>query len=290
MCGKKRKTRSSTHSVSTTARTSSEADFTPAEQECLSRAWIKVVEESTGYDDVQLTREIAKDLNDEIGRSFWEWVRDEYSGAGTEERARSVYELHAQWLSILPSLVEFLTLFCDQWVGSCLSSQEAEASQEEAFSSARNAFQEEHGRPFSHEVTVRLLVNHAKWGTLVKPLLVPDEDLSEEVGAATPNKLSALSREEPKDEEAGAAANDPPPRRVRQRRSDTEADSTDASLSRLNEAAEEKRLEVMERQLEVEIMTYNEDGLSAEAVEYLRLQRSRILRKVRLQAGQQGHS
>ncbi|KAE9008602.1 hypothetical protein PR003_g15594 [Phytophthora rubi] len=281
MAGKKRKTRGSTASLDTVPETSPE-NFTPEEQERLSRAWIRVIEESAGYEGVLLTRENVNDLNGDIGSSFWEWVRDEYTSTGPDERTRSIEELHSQWISILPSLVEFLTLFCNQWVGSGLSSQDAEASQEVAFSGGQDAFQDKHGYVFPHEITVRLLVHHAKWITLVKPLLMPEENLSEEVPAAKPRKPSGALRGGKRLKTEGGPANDPPVRRVGPRRSDTEA----ASTGRLDENAEKHKLKVMERQLELDIMTYNEEGLSAEAVEYLRLQRAQILRKIRLQAGQ----
>lgn len=43
-----------------------------------------------------------------------------------------------------------------------------------------------------------------------------------------------------------------------------------------------RKLELMERRLDFDIMTQSEEGLSTEAVEYLRLQRQLILEKARL--------
>jgi hypothetical protein len=44
-----------------------------------------------------------------------------------------------------------------------------------------------------------------------------------------------------------------------------------------------RKVEVMERRLELEIMTRSEDGLSPEAVEYVRWQRQLVLIKMREQ-------
>lgn len=58
---------------------------------------------------------------------------------------------------------------------------------------------------------------------------------------------------------------------------------TRANTAQFEEDIGAKKMEVMERQLDLDIMTFSEDGLSPEAVEYLRLQRAWILRKIRKQ-------
>ncbi|GMF14706.1 unnamed protein product [Phytophthora fragariaefolia] len=262
--------------------------FTPDQQERLSRAWIKVVNETTAY-DIALTQEIMNDLHHEIGSSFWEWVQEEYTNSEQGGRERSIGELHSQWVSTMPSLVDFLALFCHKWVDSRLSSQDAEASREEAFSSGQNAFKEKHGYPFPQENTARLLVHHAKWRTLIKPLLMPEENHYEQVAKVTMSKL----RESPRgvtQRAKSVATNGRSARCVRQCQGNDAEKSTvwaEAGLSRLSESNDEKKLEVMERQLDLDIMTCDEAGLSVEAKEYLRLQRAQILRKIRLQTGQQ---
>ncbi|POM72326.1 Hypothetical protein PHPALM_10972 [Phytophthora palmivora] len=78
--------------------------------------------------------------------------------------------------------------------------------------------------------------------------------------------------------------NAPIPENVSLTPDDGEADS-EASTPREDVAA--KKLEVLERQLEWDIMTRNEDDLSPEGVEYLRIQRTQILSRMRKQTQEQ---
>jgi len=302
------------------------ADESTEDEGRLSRAWIKVAAESAAH-GIELTQALISDTTQETGNSFWELVQQEYTKVGSKTPQVTADELCEQWSAVRVSLVEFLVPFVRLWVGSSISSQDAETSREKAFTAVQDAFRASHGYDFRHEVTTRLLIHHDMWEAVLKPLLIPtkldepmspktilpslvDADISspsddEENRPMSPqtNELSGaevgISRpradedNDPKTDKpslvvAGTSrprADQPTPaRRVRQRLH-TAADSDGAQHARVGDGVDAKKVELMERRLDLDVMTYSEEGLSAEAVEYLHLQRKQILRKAQELSG-----
>ncbi|OWZ13120.1 hypothetical protein PHMEG_00013614 [Phytophthora megakarya] len=267
-------------------------DFDATELECLSRAWIKVVNESIQH-GVELSKELIEDCTQETCKSFWELVQKEYSSLAPKDHAKTFDELYGQWNEVLPHLTEFLMVFSRLWKGCNLSGQDAEVRCEKAFTAVQKEFQAKHGHDFEYEVTARLLIHHGEWWTVLKPLLMPSNEDKPESESSTPGDDQESSNEPstPENvstpEELGTDEEEDTPKRSRLDSTTQVSISSSQSVDSQFEALDTKKLEVVERQLEWNIMTRSEDDLSAEGIEYLRLQRDQILRKMRMQTQEQ---
>ncbi|KAG1709468.1 hypothetical protein DVH05_020123 [Phytophthora capsici] len=297
--------------------------FDANEQEWLSRAWIKVANE-TAQHNVDLTKDIIADYTVETCKSFWGLVEKEYANIAPKKRSRAAEVLFSQWDAMLPDLTEFLGAFMHVQQGfTGGTGQDAEINREKVLKSVRKAFQESHGYEFQYEVTTRLLILHGHWNDVLKPLVIPDDEEDSKEEGTTAEDLESLHESDETEEfkprnvesesdsssdcqiyeseealkanvaggcvtrprtETSAENDDDSTDRLRRQRLNAAGDAIARSETQLYGGISAKQLEVMERQLDWNIMTRSEEGLSDGAVEYLHLQRTQILRKIRQQS------
>ncbi|GMF65673.1 unnamed protein product [Phytophthora lilii] len=265
------------------------AVLTSEELVTLARAWIAV---ASGH-QAHVTLE-------QINCLFWDQVGAKCAANGV---TRSIPELQTQWKAMRPSMVAFITLFSQK----CKGSRDNEVGLKEAFQSAVKTFRSATKTPFEYEAVAWLLVNHEMWWKVLKPQLLQQfalmheeeellvEELELEEISMSP--VAGVARSRCEDEEELE-------RRVRQRldsddltslTSVDELQQHSSQASTLKSAASQEvdevktaeLAQVMEWRLELDIMTQSEDGLTDEAKEYLRLQRLRILQRLREKTQQQ---
>ncbi|KAK1940569.1 hypothetical protein P3T76_008020 [Phytophthora citrophthora] len=168
--------RKGSKSCDVNARKSLPKEFNANEQEWLSRAWIKVANETVQH-DVDLTKAVIADYTQEMSKSFWELVEKEYANIAPKKRFREAEALFSQWDAMLPDLTDFLGAFMHVQEGvDERTGQDAENNREMVLTSVRKAFYEKHDYEFQYEVTTRLLVLHGHWRDVLKPLLIPDDE------------------------------------------------------------------------------------------------------------------
>ncbi|KAL3672948.1 hypothetical protein V7S43_002250 [Phytophthora oleae] len=227
---------------------------------------------------------------------------------------------------MLPDLTEFMGAFMHVQEGyGGRTGQDAEINREKVLKSVRKAFQASHEHEFQYEVTTRLLILHGHWQDVLKPLVIRDGEEDEHEVATTEDQESSNESTEHEaagseqfapriDESESDSSSDcqiyecvetlevkeasggvTRPRtelsddttdRLRRQRLNAAGDASVRNETQLDEGIGVKQLEVMERQLDWNIMTRSEEELSAEAVEYLRLQRAQILQKIRQKSGE----
>ncbi|KAG7393167.1 hypothetical protein PHYBOEH_006165 [Phytophthora boehmeriae] len=280
-------------SSATTALTTNAASaFNAEELITLGRSWASVLNIAAS-NDVTLTGEQLTDLSSDASRLFWLLVRSEFVARSPPSRRRTAHELQTQWEKIRPSVAEFLHFFTWKWKVSRIHTSDASVCRQEALEYAAAAFIEETGCEFQYLEMARKLTYHEKWWSVLSPLLLREKKMSgggtnmrEEVEEDSPVKRQSkrgIVRSRDEDEEGETAG-----RRVRRRVETTEQSPRNAPAKTspsMLEKAEMKKAGVMERQLEMEMMTKSDEGLSDEAVEYLRLQRQLILGKLREKSG-----
>ncbi|GMF24993.1 unnamed protein product [Phytophthora lilii] len=209
---------------------------------------------------------------------FWSIVHAECSAV--HERHKTVEELETQWEAMLPTMVQFFTLFTQYWA------EFKPTCRDNSLCRETNASREDNGEPS---------------GLRFKAL----------TSRIRPAESTSTSRTE-NDEDVL------PGRRVRRRLDSDElcltssmqndiefcsgclgdsfGSDTDRPIHPKREEmswsnkAKLKQAEVMERQWELDIMTRRKEELEMEAVEYLSLQREYILRRLRKQIAHQRSS
>ncbi|GMF65669.1 unnamed protein product [Phytophthora lilii] len=260
-------TRSSEAAVCSVLNSEASKEFNPDERLSLTRAWIKSA--------------LSHPTSDLL--EFWNKVHLEYSDivplSGT---LRTAEELRVQWDTMLPSLVEFLTLFAKKWKQCQINLRYALARRKEAFRCAAIAYRVKKSTGFQDLATAWELANHEKWQDVMKILILQEEDVIQMLdgrpkqpnarGLKLTREIIDLNQED---------------RRGRQRRLSEDHKFTILPQTAVSEEIQLKQAVTSGIQLEVDIMTRSEDGLSAEAIEYLRLRRLQILQKLRGQVEQQ---
>ncbi|KAG7376155.1 hypothetical protein PHYPSEUDO_014195 [Phytophthora pseudosyringae] len=273
--------------------------FDSAELMDLTRAWVAV----------------ASDRQAHGNELFWDQVGVQYAASvpPTCRRPRTVEELQRQWKAMRPSMVAFVTLVSQKWKSSKPPTG-GSRYHGQAFEFAVKTFRAATRRNFEYEAEAWLLVSQATWWTALKPQLMQqyasmhEEEEQERQERAecpvTPEDVSASpvcgrtrSRSDADDDEMQE-------RRERRRLASEDLHSltsgeevqhshlelpSEGSTVRETvihtgaDGAEQKTAgaRVMERRLELDIMTQSGAGLSAEAKEYLHLQRQLILRRLK---------
>ncbi|ETI42775.1 hypothetical protein F443_12161 [Phytophthora nicotianae P1569] len=270
--------------------------FDDAEKLALTQAWIATAEDYAA-------KASTASLKSVFGRPgvFWDKVRANYS---LNVRVRTAAELLAQWQTMVRSMGEFLKLFEQKYFESRQDFHNDWESVGQAFKWAAAEYKAKTGAEFREVNAASLLTNHQKWWTVLKPLVNLQQDATvEAIDTDQPQAASGTVHVRSEDEE-----NHDIGRCVRQRLN-TEApilqgskvevllsplgstssgfspSSAQSTLHRpslsLSECLEMRKVEVMERQLDLQIMTQSQEGLSDEAVEYLRWQRHLVLAKMR---------
>ncbi|EGZ04644.1 hypothetical protein PHYSODRAFT_308181 [Phytophthora sojae] len=225
-------------STLTTTSTTAAAHFNPEERLALTSAWIAAA----------LTHE-AQD-----SQEFWTKIQSDYAdNLPLTGRLKTAEGLRVQWEEMHPHLVEFLTLFMEKWSKCQINLRYALSRRKEAFKCAKAAVRAKNKR-FGDWDSAWELVNHEKWQNVLSPRIIQH--------AVSVEKVSARqSRAKSRREDAEGAED----RRVKPRR-DVDGSQQRAKPSMADEV-ELKKVVAQGIQLELDIMTRSEDGLSAEAVE-----------------------
>jgi hypothetical protein len=274
--------------------------FRATETLALTRAWMAVAEDLAAY---TLSAELKRELGSP-SCAFWTKVQARYATSRCEGGiARSANELLRHWQATLRSLSTFLALFECEYFASRRSFRDDGACVEQALDWAVVEYRHEKGEAFQLTEEAALLTSHRKWWSVLKPLIALQKEVS--VG----DEEASISPEVPQQEMRVRAhprsEDEAEKRRVRPRLDSEELALTETTpvvlLSPVRSTGVEvasspkrtcttmadevalRKVEVMERRLELEIMTRSEDGLSPEAVEYVRWQRQLVLIKMREQ-------
>ncbi|TDH72196.1 hypothetical protein CCR75_001020 [Bremia lactucae] len=240
----------------------------------LTRAWIAVA---------------SNPSMEHCNNLFWEQVASTYvASVPPTDKQRTIEELESQWKSLRPAMVAFVTLFSQKYK----KANHSNDAIRQAFEWAIKTFHATTKRPFEHVAVAWLLVNHAMWWKTLKPQLMHqfattmhEEDTfvnQQDESFIAPVPLVCNSRVRTvEDNDKGQD------RRVKPRLGLEESHLsprgelyTDFPRDR---PMTKDMVRVMERRLELDIMTQSDVGLTREAKEYLCLQRRLILQKLKQQ-------
>ncbi|KAF1786026.1 hypothetical protein GQ600_19970 [Phytophthora cactorum] len=254
--------------------------FDDAEKLTLTRAWASTAS-----------------LKSLVGRPgvFWDKVRTNYS---LNAQVRTAEELLAQWQTMVQSMDEFLKLFQQKYFQFRQNLRSDLACVGLSYKWAAAEYNAKTGKAFREVNAASLLTNHRKWWTVLNPLVNLQQDAIVEGGLTIATHTfpqAASGTVHLRGEDGGNQELD---RRVRQRLNVEspilQGSKTEILLSPLGSTiatAETKsialgtsgnaKVVVMERRLDLEIVTQSQEGLSDDAVEYLRWQRRLVLAKMR---------
>lgn len=230
----------------------------------LCDAWIKVAVASIEQ-GAHLTLQLISNLGTYRSQSFWWQIACKLATEPPNIGGTLPTEvLLAQWESLRVDLSEYLKAYTRLWTLCRKCSRNADACREIALSSVWRSIEFRGSLDEEDEIrlVVKRLVGHEKWWSILKPLIMEVESVSGHVGAVRSRSYSTG--------EDG--------RRVQRRLNPQESHSSPMSTIELPERHQTDTTE--QQRLEFEIMRQSEEGLSEDAVEYLRLKRKQILKKL----------
>lgn len=227
----------------------------------LCHAWIQAAVYAYEQGRPLILQQI-RDLSTDTGRSFWTQVQTNLvTRAPADRGVWPLEELKAQWEAMRPNLIEFISIYTAEYTVFRQGSDSRETCSENANRAATAVLRWTNGMGgYAYKAVADQLISHEHWWSLLRPLLVEPD---------TPLRRFGTVRARSED---GSAMD----RRVRCR-----VDSPAQAASSLAEQGQLKTAQVLEQRLELDIMRQSEEGLSEDAIEYLRLKRKQILRKLR---------
>lgn len=241
----------------------------------LTRAWITAASALPADHDNEL---------------FWKRVASAYAAITPPiGHCHAIDTLQKQWKAMRPAMVAFVTLFSQKYRSSKVLNDKVS----QAFEWAIKTFHAATKKEFEYVSEAWLLVTQATWWTVLKPQLMhqfasmhEEDDRPDQYEKQPSSAEVSVSTTQSRRVDDGG-------RRVKQRIEFMNADSLMPANKALPSEAQRLMVEtrddqkskamvrMMERRLELDIMTQSDVGLSAEAKEYLALQRQLILQRLK---------
>ncbi|CEG46743.1 uncharacterized protein PHALS_03427 [Plasmopara halstedii] len=236
----------------------------------LARAWITVASNTQPEQDDCV---------------FWKRVESAYAtNVPPTNQCWTIDMLQKQWKAMRPAMVAFVTLFSQRYK----KLETLGDNVRQAFEWAIKTFRAATKKDFEFVSVAWLLVNQTTWWMVLKPRLMHqfasmhEEDETQEqqekqqasieVSQCTTRSSSADDRDQSRK------------RHIKQRGEFKNCHSLPSAEDfhrMVDEQKSKDMAQVMERRLELDIMTQSEVGLSPEAKEYLVLQRQLILQRLK---------
>ncbi|KAF4132308.1 hypothetical protein GN958_ATG18425 [Phytophthora infestans] len=222
---------------------------------------------------------------EESNECFWLHVSSMYLDLVVKRDRPSGIEfvLKQLWYEMRAEIVVFHTLYEEELKGDTSVSR---TNRESMVSRAQEAYWSRCGQWFKYRAAWEILERHKDWEHTLKRLLLLglDKCTSTTDSDASSCKLTGSILQEPTDSHNHEGESDGPDDLVLVPASESSEVSEDVNDGKQkNAAVSEGWLKWNTRLLELQVMTRSEDGLSPEALEYLRLRRQQILEKEQLQ-------